>query len=110
MPSRNQAFARGRKAKITYTKCRRAKTTSPHNTQRNQNHMGRQAATIEYLEKLVYWAGGTKAFCQKTGVHQPNLSAYLAGYKRILLEKVEVRNTLRLWRATSVCPSNRRLQ
>lgn len=45
--------------------------------------MARKAATIEYLEKLVAWAGDRREFCRLTGVKEANLSAYLAGSKRV---------------------------
>jgi hypothetical protein len=36
--------------------------------------MGRKAATIEYLDRLVEWAGSRTAFCRLTGIKQPNLA------------------------------------
>jgi hypothetical protein len=45
--------------------------------------MARKSATIEYLEKLVKWAGDRKEFCRLTGVKPSNLSSYLAGSKRV---------------------------
>lgn len=51
--------------------------------------MGRKAATIEYLEKLVEWAGGNTAFCKNTGIKASNLSAYLAGDKSISWKRLE---------------------
>lgn len=45
--------------------------------------MGRQAATTEYLHRLVEWAGGKSEFCRLTGVKAPNLTAYLKGSKNV---------------------------
>lgn len=45
--------------------------------------MPRKRATIEFLERLVDWAGGRPAFCKLTGIHQPNLTSYLNGTKSI---------------------------
>lgn len=45
--------------------------------------MARKAATIEYLEKLVGWAGDRPEFCRLTGVEGGNLSSYLAGTKHV---------------------------
>ncbi|MBD3648235.1 MAG: hypothetical protein HUJ31_12470 [Pseudomonadales bacterium] len=45
--------------------------------------MARKAATIEYLEKLVEWAGDRSEFCRLTGVTPANLAAYLGGSKRV---------------------------
>ena len=51
--------------------------------------MGRRAATIEYLERLVNWAGGRKALCDKTGIQQSNLSDYLQGKKPIRWNRLQ---------------------
>jgi hypothetical protein len=51
--------------------------------------MGRKAATIEYLEKLVQWSGGKSTFCEKAGVQSSNLNAYLAGTKPISWKRLE---------------------
>lgn len=51
--------------------------------------MGRKVATIEYLEKLVEWAGGTQSFCNKTGIKQSNLCDYLAGSKTISWKRLK---------------------
>ena len=45
--------------------------------------MGRQAATVEYLIRLVDWAGGKVVFCQIADVKPSNLSAYLKGSKNV---------------------------
>ena len=45
--------------------------------------MGRRAATVEYLERLIVWAGGRKQFLLATGIRGPNLTAYLNGSKNI---------------------------
>jgi hypothetical protein len=45
--------------------------------------MARKAATLEYLERLVKWAGGRADFCQLTSIRASNLSSYLAGTKSI---------------------------
>jgi len=44
--------------------------------------MARDAATVEYLERLVEWAGGRKRFCALTGMKAANLSAYLTKNKK----------------------------
>lgn len=45
--------------------------------------MARKAATIEFLNRLVNWAGGRQEFCRLTGVQSANLSAYLSGSKSV---------------------------
>lgn len=50
--------------------------------------MGRRAATVEYLDRLVDWAGGRPAFTRKTGIHASNLAAYLAGTKSITWKRL----------------------
>lgn len=45
--------------------------------------MGRRAAKVEYLERLVEWAGGRGAFTQKTGIRAPDISSFLNGVKPI---------------------------
>ena len=45
--------------------------------------MPRKAASIEYLQRLVAWAGSNAAFCGSTGITPGNLSAYLSGAKSI---------------------------
>jgi hypothetical protein len=45
--------------------------------------MPRRAATVEYLERLVEWAGGRPSLCRKTGIAPQNLAAYLNGSKSI---------------------------
>jgi len=49
----------------------------------------RKAATIEYLERLVDWAGGRRKFCNLTGILAPNLSDYLSGNKRISWKRLQ---------------------
>jgi hypothetical protein len=50
--------------------------------------MARRAATIEYLERLVDWAGGRAEFCAATGITQPNLSSYLSGNKPVAWKRL----------------------
>lgn len=38
---------------------------------------GRRAATVEFLDRLVDWAGGRGPFCDLTGVASSNLANYL---------------------------------
>jgi hypothetical protein len=45
--------------------------------------MARKKATVEFLQRLVDWAGSNAEFCNLTGVWQPNLSAYLNGTKHV---------------------------
>jgi hypothetical protein len=45
--------------------------------------MGRRRATVEFLEKLVEFAGSRSAFCRVTRIQQPNLTAYLNATKPI---------------------------
>ncbi len=45
--------------------------------------MGRPAATREFLEKLIEWAGSPAAFRQLTGIHASNLTDYRSGKKSI---------------------------
>lgn len=45
--------------------------------------MARKAATIEFLTRIVAWAGGRQEFCRLTGVQPANLSAYLSGGKQV---------------------------
>jgi hypothetical protein len=45
--------------------------------------MGRRRATVEFLEKLVEFAGGRTEFCRVARVRQPNLTAYLKATKSI---------------------------
>src|SRR5258708_20860675 len=45
--------------------------------------MGRRRATVEFLEKLVEFAGGRSAFCRVTQIQRPNLTAYLNATKSI---------------------------
>lgn len=45
--------------------------------------MGRKASTVEYLERLIEWAGGRPAFVAKTGIYAANVSSYLSGSKLI---------------------------
>ncbi len=52
--------------------------------------MARPAATIEFLTKLVDWAGGRSAFCRLTNIRPPNLSAYLSGAKSISWKRLEL--------------------
>ena len=51
--------------------------------------MGRKRATVEYLEKLVEWAGERTEFCRRTGILAPNLAAYLNGSKSISWRRLE---------------------
>lgn len=52
-------------------------------------NLARKAATIEYLERLVVWAGGRAAFCASTGITQPNLSSYLNGNKPVAWKRLK---------------------
>ena len=45
--------------------------------------MARKAATIEFLAKIVEWAGGNTEFCRLTGIKHSNLSSYLNGTKSL---------------------------
>jgi hypothetical protein len=45
--------------------------------------MPRKAATVEYLERLIDWAGGQAEFRRATGMHQSNLSDYLRSRKTV---------------------------
>ena len=45
--------------------------------------MARKAATIEFLDRVVGWAGGRGEFCRLTGVQPANLSSYLSGGKSV---------------------------
>jgi hypothetical protein len=45
--------------------------------------MARKASTIEYLERLVEWAGNRADFCRLTGIGSGNLSDYLNARKPI---------------------------
>jgi hypothetical protein len=54
--------------------------------------MGRRASTVEYLHRLIGWAGGRKEFTHKTGIYASDVSHYLNG-KKIITWK-------RLWTAT----------
>ena len=45
--------------------------------------MARKKATIEFLGRLVDWAGGRPEFCQLTGITNSNLSSYLNGSKTV---------------------------
>jgi hypothetical protein len=45
--------------------------------------MGRRRASVEYLDRLVEFAGGRRQFCRLTGIRQPNLTAYLNASKAI---------------------------
>jgi hypothetical protein len=45
--------------------------------------MPRKAAAVEYLERLVKWAGGRRVLSAKTGIAAQNLSAYLNGAKSV---------------------------
>jgi hypothetical protein len=50
---------------------------------------GRRAATIEFLARLVEWAGGRQKFCRLTAIHHGNLSDYLNGKKSITWKRLE---------------------
>src|SRR5260370_39121654 len=50
--------------------------------------MARRAATVEFLERLVNWAGGNSDLCKLTGIKQPNLSDYLKSKKSILWKRL----------------------
>lgn len=50
--------------------------------------MPRKRATVEYLERLVVWAGGRTPFCERTGINPQNLSSYLAGTKPISWDRL----------------------
>ena len=45
--------------------------------------MARKASSIEYLERLVDWAGGNTRFCKLTNIQPGNLSDYLNAKKAI---------------------------
>lgn len=51
--------------------------------------MPRRSSTVEYLERLVTWAGGKPNFCALTGIQASNLSAYLAGSKPIHWKRLQ---------------------
>jgi hypothetical protein len=50
--------------------------------------MARSAATVEYLLRLVDWAGGKKTFCSLTKITPSNLSDYLRGGKTIAWKRL----------------------
>jgi hypothetical protein len=50
--------------------------------------MARSAATVEYLHRLVEWAGGRKSFCTLTKITPSNLSDYLRGTKPIAWKRL----------------------
>lgn len=66
--------------------------------------MGRKAATIEYLERLVEWAGSRANFASLTGIAQPNLTAYLNGGKRIAWKRLKSATQEVLGRAPAFLP------
>ena len=51
--------------------------------------MARKAATVEYLERLVQWAGSRQAFLRMTRIAGPNLTAYLKGTKSISWKRLQ---------------------
>jgi hypothetical protein len=55
--------------------------------------MGRKRATVEYLEKLVEFAGGRREFCRRTGILSPNLTAYLNATKSVSWDRLERAST-----------------
>lgn len=58
--------------------------------QRNEGKtiMARSAATVEYLKRLIEWAGGKKSFCELTTITPSNLSDYLRGVKSIAWKRL----------------------
>jgi hypothetical protein len=50
---------------------------------------GRRRATVEYLEKLVGWAGGPRQFCALTDIQRSNLTAYLNSSKSISWKRLQ---------------------
>ena len=50
--------------------------------------MARKAGTVEYLERLVGWAGGRTSFLRLTGISPPNLTSYLNGSKNITWDRL----------------------
>ena len=51
--------------------------------------MARKAASIEYLERLIEWAGSRVIFCKLTGIGSGNLSDYLSGQKPISWKRLK---------------------
>jgi hypothetical protein len=51
--------------------------------------VGRKSATVEFLGKLVEFAGSRAEFSKRTGILQPNLAAYLNGTKTISWARLE---------------------
>jgi hypothetical protein len=51
--------------------------------------MGRKAATVEFLERLVDWAGSRREFCDATSIKASNLTSYLNGSKRLSWDRLE---------------------
>jgi hypothetical protein len=50
--------------------------------------MGRRTSTVEYLERLIKWAGGRKPFCQKTGIYAADVYSYLNGRKHVTWKRL----------------------
>lgn len=50
--------------------------------------MGRPAATREFLERLIDWAGTPARFRQLTGINAPNLTDYRSGKKPIAWKRL----------------------
>jgi hypothetical protein len=53
---------------------------------------GRKRATVEYLSKLVEFAGGGQQFCKLTGIQPSNLAAYLNSTKSISWGRLRIAN------------------
>jgi len=51
--------------------------------------MSRKTANVEYLERLIEWAGGKTNLCNLTGIKSSNLSDYLAGNKNVTWERLK---------------------
>jgi hypothetical protein len=57
--------------------------------------MARKASTIEYLERLLEWAGGRAEFQRLSGVSAANLASYLNGTKNVSWKWLH-RNTIKI--------------
>jgi len=51
--------------------------------------MGRKSGTVEFLERLVEWAGSRSNFVRRTGIAASSVSAYLAGTKPIAFKRLK---------------------
>jgi hypothetical protein len=66
--------------------------------------MARKTATIEYLERLVEWAGGKLEFCRLSGIRPGNLTDYLQGRKSIAWKRLKAATQQVFGEPPAFCP------